>query len=149
MGVLRTVTPDELKKIIEAHAKWRRGEPDGARAYLADAYLAGANLSETTVLPTGESWKAYLEIVVPALLVADGRELAKVATEKHWTCHDWANCPMAAAFGVHDEHLIPLLHQPRARQFIQLFDAKLIPLLALPVAPVADQATAAAENKGE
>ena len=35
----------ELTRVLELHAKWRRGEPDGSRAYLAGADLAGADLA--------------------------------------------------------------------------------------------------------
>ena len=37
--------PEELKPILEAHAKWRCGQPEGARADLARADLARANLA--------------------------------------------------------------------------------------------------------
>ena len=37
------MTKDELKLILEEHAKWVRGE-GGKRAYLGGAYLEGANL---------------------------------------------------------------------------------------------------------
>lgn len=37
------------------------------------------------------------------------------------------NCPMAAAFGVVSENETPLLLRPRVREFVQYFDARLIP----------------------
>ena len=37
---------EELNKILEAHAKWRRGEEGGNRANLSDADLSDANLSD-------------------------------------------------------------------------------------------------------
>jgi hypothetical protein len=48
------MTPDELKAVLDLHAKWRAGEPEGKRAYLsyADlsyADLSGANLSGTNL----------------------------------------------------------------------------------------------------
>lgn len=44
---MKTYTPDELKIVLDKHAKWRRGEVDGDRADLADAYRnAPANRAE-------------------------------------------------------------------------------------------------------
>ena len=41
---VKTYTPDDLKRIIELHQKWRRGDPGGARANLRSANLRSANL---------------------------------------------------------------------------------------------------------
>ena len=98
------------------------------RADLSGANLYGANLKPTTILPTGETWKQYLDEVLPALLVAGGKSLGKVATKKNWDCHSWDNCPMAVAFNVKSIQEIPMLLRPRADQFIKFFDARLIPL---------------------
>ena len=38
-------TPDELRTILSAHAKWMRGEKGGSRANLTGADLTGANLT--------------------------------------------------------------------------------------------------------
>jgi hypothetical protein len=38
------VTKEEVKAVLDAHAKWARGETDGKRANLRGAYLEGANL---------------------------------------------------------------------------------------------------------
>lgn len=95
-------------------------------ANLMGAYLGGADLRGAT-MPGGETWAQYLADVVPALLVAGGHPLAEVATEKAWACHDWANCPMAGAFDAHSVDDVPLLYRPRAQEFIQFFDAHLIP----------------------
>jgi uncharacterized protein YjbI with pentapeptide repeats len=103
---------------------------NGANLYGASLYganLYGAKLSETTVMPNGETWKKYLSEVMPALLVAGGLTMAQVCDPAHWNCHDWNNCPMAAAFGVESEDQTPALLRPRVREFVQLFDAKLIP----------------------
>jgi len=43
------MTTEQLKDILDKHAKWRRGEPGGARANLADANLAGANLADANL----------------------------------------------------------------------------------------------------
>ena len=40
------MTPDELKKILERHGEWLRGNSGGVRAYLRGADLQGANLQE-------------------------------------------------------------------------------------------------------
>ena len=98
-----------------------------AGANLAGAYLAGAYLAENTRIDTGETWMVYLGDVVPSLLTAGGKTVEEVVASGAWDCHSWTNCPMAFAFGVHTEDEIPKLLQPRARQFIRFFDAKLIP----------------------
>ena len=114
-----------------AEASLARANLDGARlagARLARANLDGASLDEKTILPTGETWKEYLTVVVPALLTAGGKSLQEIATPKTWDCHTWENCPMAEAFGGHSLQDVPILLRPRAEQFIKFFDAKLIPL---------------------
>ena len=40
----KTPTKDELRDILEKHAKWLNSEAGGERAYLRGAYLRGANL---------------------------------------------------------------------------------------------------------
>ncbi len=103
---------------------------DLSSADLRSANLSSANLSSADLssaknfrLPTGELWSEYLTQTVPALLTAGGKSLAEVATVEHWECHGWDNCPMAAAFSVKSLDEIPILHRPRASQFVQLFDA--------------------------
>ena len=100
---------------------------DLSSANLSGANLRGANLKEAKnlVLPTGETWEQYLTETVPALLTAGGKPLESFG--EHFQCHDWTNCPMAHAFGVHDLNAIPILFRPRADQFIQLYDAGQIP----------------------
>ena len=95
-------------------------------ANLYGAYLRGADLRGATI-PTGETWEQYLDSVVPAFLTAGGKRLEEVATEEHWNCHDWNNCPTAAAFPGCGIEAVPVLLRPRAEQFIQFFDARLIP----------------------
>jgi len=104
-------------------------------ANLSAADLSAANLSDANLsaaknmkLPTGETWADYLSQTVPALLTAGGRPLSEVATAEHWNCHDWGNCPMAAAFGVSRIDDVPILYRPRAEQFVRLFDANQIKL---------------------
>lgn len=97
-------------------------------ANLRGADLVGAKFDDKTVMPYGETWREYLEHVVPQLLIAGGKPLAAVACEEHWKCNSWENCPMAAAFDVHSESDTPLLLRPRVREFVQLFDAGLIPM---------------------
>ena len=96
---------------------------------LVGANLVGANLDGARLvgarLDTGELWEEYLAQTVPALLIAGGQPLEGCID--HWQCHDWDNCPIAWAFQVKGIEDVPLLYQPRARQFVQLFDANLIP----------------------
>ena len=67
----------------------------------------------------------YVKETMPALLVAGGKTLAEVAAA--WDCHSWDNCPMAMAFSCHHIEEVPILFRPRVAQFVQLFDAKLLP----------------------
>ena len=96
-------------------------------ANLGGANLGGADLrgAKNLTLPTGETWEAYLTETVPALLTAGGKPMESFAD--HWQCHDWINCPIAHAFDVHELNDVPILLRPRAKQFIDLFDAKQIP----------------------
>ncbi len=108
-------------------------------ANLRDANLRDANLREADLrdadlrdaenppawLPTGETWSQYLTEVVPALLTAGGKPLEGFA--EHFQRHSWDNCPMAHAFSGHTLSDVPVLLRPRADQFIQFFDAGLIP----------------------
>ena len=97
---------------------------DGAN--LDGANLTRANLYENTTMPYGEKWSEYVSNVVPALLTAGGKSLSEVISTGCWECHEWANCPMHVAFGIDHESEAPVLLRPRVREFIQLFDAKLI-----------------------
>ena len=94
-------------------------------ADLHGADLSGATLDDSAEIEPNLTWKQYQDEVVPALLTAGGKALADVVSES-WECHDWTNCPMAIAFGVHDLETIPALYRERARQFIQFFDAKML-----------------------
>ena len=96
-------------------------------ANLSDANLSGANLSGA-YLGFSVGWDTYCDEVVPALLTAGGKKLEEVATEEHWTCHGWSNCPMAAAFSVDSIEKIPPLYRQAAETFIRFFDAGLIPM---------------------
>ena len=105
------------------------GGADLRGADLTGANLTGANLRRANlrdaILETGETFRQYLDEVVPALCRVGGKTLEEVAAT--WDCHSWDNCPMAVAFGVHDLEQIPILHRPRARQFLRLFDARVLP----------------------
>jgi len=99
-------------------------------ADLTGAYLTGADLKGaylTGAYLTNESFKDYLEQVVPALLTAGGKTVAEVVASGAWDCHEWSNCPMAFALGIKNEAEAPILLRPRVKEFIQLFDARLIP----------------------
>ena len=103
------------------------GGADLRGADLRGADLRGADLRGAW-LPTGELWETYLEQVVPALLTAGGRTLAEIVASGAWDCHSWVNCPLAVAFGVTAFSQVPPLHQPRASQFVQFHDARLLPV---------------------
>jgi hypothetical protein len=107
-------------------ANLTRANLDGAN--LDGANLTRANLDPSTKLDTGETFEVYLRDVLPALCAAGGRPIAEIITAQNWDCYSWDNCPMAEAFRVHSEEHVPPLLRPRVRQFIHLFDAKLIPL---------------------
>jgi hypothetical protein len=89
-------------------------------ADLRGANLRGANLSRVS-LPNGVKWETYISETVPALLTVGGKALADLRPA--FACHDWTNCPMAEAFGVHDLNKIPSLYRSEAALFVTLFDA--------------------------
>jgi hypothetical protein len=100
-------------------------------ANLRGANLSGANLSgayelDSAIMPGGFTFAVYKAEVVPALLAAGGRDPKEVAA-KSWDCHQWDNCPMAEAFGVHGIDEVPPLYREQARLFVQFFDANLLP----------------------
>ncbi len=103
-----------------------------AGANLADADLAGAKNIETCRLDTGETVKEYREQVVPALIAAGGKSLSDLDVAASWNCHKWENCPMHAVFGISSESEAPILHRPRVKQFVQLFDAGWLPAETIP-----------------
>ena len=90
-------------------------------ANLRSADLRGANLSDA------EKWEQYLTEVVPALLTAGGKSLLEILESGAWKCNSWENCPMHVAFGANNLQQVPVLFRPRAQEFIQFFDADLIP----------------------
>lgn len=162
------MTSDELAEVLQAHAKWLRGEDGGkfADLHFADlhgadlrgAYLRGANLrwanlrganlrgadlseadlneanlNDDTILPTGETYKVYLAEVVPQLLLAGERGVEAI---RKWGGHEWTDCPMHIAFDITSPAQAPALLRPRIEQFVQLYDAGLIPQPAVPGAEV-------------
>jgi len=150
------MTPDQIKTILDAHARWLRGEPGVERADLSSANLRGANLSsadlrganlgdadlrgadliradlrganlEESALIARDIRYGDLLAILPELLAAGGKPLAEVVTREHLTCHSWANCPMAAAFDAHDGiDDVPLAWRPWASLFIWAFDSGLL-----------------------
>lgn len=109
---------------------------DGAfldRANIQGANLHGARFSVAS-MTTGEPWWMYLTHVVPALLTAGGKALEGCVP--HWDYHNWGHCPMSWAFDATTLQDVPVLLRPRALQFMQLFDAGLLPC---PVAQVAQK----------
>jgi hypothetical protein len=131
---------EELDQILKEHEKWLTSNyKEGKRADLSGVNLSGANLFgadlsradlsradlSRTNLPSGETFEQYNEVVIKELCTVTGKSLEDVA--KHWDCHNWDNCPMAFVFDVKSENNIPLLYKPRVMEFIQYFDAKLLP----------------------
>ena len=124
---------DALEQAVADNARLDNARLDSCNlvnANLINARLDNASLANAR-LPTGETWDEYITQVVPALLTAGGRELAAVATEQTWACHTWENCPIAEAFETHGLFDVPMLLRPRVEQFLQLFDARVIPLEAV------------------
>ncbi len=138
---------EQLKTTLADHALWLADDNrQGKRAILSGANLSGASLRGANlsgvnlsgadlsgadlrgaILQTGERWEAYLVEVVPALLTAGGKSVAQIVASGAWQCHSWDNCPMAIAFGVNAPDKTPRLLHTRVEQFVQLFDAGLIP----------------------
>src|SRR3990167_9286646 len=96
----------------------------GANLSWADLSGAKIKISPDTRIETGETWKEYLDEVVPSLLKIAGN----IVKPDAWECHEWTSCPMARAFAVDDLSKIPALYRPRVKQFVRYFDAKLIPM---------------------
>lgn len=109
-------------------ADFRRSNLDDVDLQGADlqgADFQGAKNVETIILDTNGTMHDYIEQIMPALLVAGGKTIEEVAAG--WDCHDWGNCPMSIAFSVHRLDDVPILFRLRARQFVDLFDARLLP----------------------
>jgi hypothetical protein len=110
---------------------------DLSGVHLRDADLTGAKNIDSMVMPDGLTFAEYKRDVVPALLTAGGKTLDEIREAGAWDCHDWSNCPMHVAFGVNhaSEMVGPFaIYRQRAYEFIQFFDAGLIPAPWEPVA---------------
>jgi hypothetical protein len=110
------------------------------RADLREADLFGAKNIDSMVMPDGLTFAEYKRDVVPALLTAGGKTLDEIREAGAWDCHEWSNCPMHVAFGVYHttEMVGPFaIYRQRADEFIQFFDAGLIPAPWEPVAALA------------
>ena len=135
-SVLFSIEAESWKIAVEAAVKSRAdlswANLSGADLSWSDIYgsdlsranLYGARMAPDTHIETGETWKEYLDEVVPSLLKAAGN----IVKPDAWKCHEWTNCPMAQAFAVDDLSKIPALYRPRVKQFVRYFDAKLIPM---------------------
>jgi hypothetical protein len=114
-------------------------------ADLSEANMREANLSmakniDSMVMPDGLTFADYKRDVVPALLTAGGKTLDEIREAGAWDCHEWSNCPMHVAFGVnHTSEMVGpfAIYRQRAYEFIQFFDAGLIPAPWEPVAALA------------
>jgi hypothetical protein len=61
-------------------------------------------------------------------LLAAGGRLDEALNPQHWECHEWQNCPMAAAFGVTCLERVPSVWREKAEFFVRQFDCGLIRL---------------------
>jgi hypothetical protein len=61
-------------------------------------------------------------------LLAAGNRLQEALKPEHWECHEWQNCPMAAAFGVRNLEQVPAEWREKAEFFVGQFDCGLIRL---------------------
>jgi uncharacterized protein YjbI with pentapeptide repeats len=102
-------------------------DADLSGAVLSDAVLIGAVMSGDCTMADGLKFSQYVNDVVPALLTAGGKTLETILASGCWECHSWNNCPMAVAFGIDAPSKGPPLLRARIKEFVQLFDAKLIP----------------------
>ena len=60
-------------------------------------------------------------------LTGGGKTLAEVCAPEHWNCHEWTNCPTAAAYnGANCISQLPADKQFLGSLFISLFDAGLL-----------------------
>ncbi|MDK3160196.1 pentapeptide repeat-containing protein [Kamptonema cortianum] len=91
---------------------------------LRDTNLRGANLQGAT-LPRGEVYEVYLKTVIPYLCTYRGKTLAEVAAA--WDCHEWSNCPMHVALGIHHPKQAPVEVRQQVEEFVALFDAGALP----------------------
>ncbi len=101
-----------------------------SRSNLIDANLSRSNLLGTNLIGanlTGEIWEEYIKNVVPTLLQAGGKSLEEILATGCWDCHSWQNCPMSVAFNIKKASEAPILLKPRVKQFVALFDLKIIP----------------------
>ena len=103
-----------------------------ARADLTDAVLTRAVLTDVKNvgdfrMTDGMKFNDYKRDVVPALLTAGGKTMAEIQASNCWECHDWGNCPMHVAFGITSPDQGPPLLRARIKEFVQFFDARLIP----------------------
>ncbi len=110
---------------------------DLSAADLRDADLRDAKNVGDFTMPDGLLFSEYLRDVVPALLTAGGKTIEQIVAAGAWECHEWSNCPMAVAFGIVDQQHAPPLLRARVREFVQFFDAGLIPCPAPKVEPPA------------
>ena len=123
-------------------------EADLSGVHLSDADLTGAKNIDSMVMPDGLTFAEYKRDVVPALLTAGGKTLDEIREAGAWDCHEWSNCPMHVAFGVNNTSEIVgpfAIYRQRADEFIQFFDAGLIPAPWEPVAAIS-RATGAADE---
>ena len=80
------VSADELKRVLEDHAKWLAHDPQGKRADLSGANLRGANLSGADLRD------ADLGLAVPVIPNIDAAILSAIENGGSLNMQEWHTC---------------------------------------------------------
>jgi hypothetical protein len=94
-------------------------------AEYADLSGCAALTAEKIKGPLIAKIRAFVNADLISLLSAGGR-IEEALKPEHWECHEWQNCPMAAAFGVVNLDQIPSKWRDKAEFFARQFDCGLI-----------------------
>ncbi len=94
-----------------------------------EAALAVANTDGEIPVLTAITLDAYQAPGGPMerLLTAGGQTIQQILRSGAWSCHDWNNCPVHAAFGANVIDDVPGPWQAEASRFINLFDGRFLP----------------------
>lgn len=126
----------ELHHVNFSRAKLVGADLSGANFIFSDIFqsnFAGAIFSDDTVIETADTWREYLDSVVPALLTAGGKTVEQIVKAGAWDPSSWppgptwVHTPVGVAFGVPDHDELPKLLWPRVVQFDWYFVNDLIP----------------------
>jgi hypothetical protein len=114
MGIIKAVTPEELKAVLEAHGKWLRGESGegSARANLDGANLDGANLARAN-LARANLARANLDGAYLAGANLDGAYLAGANLDGAYLAgakiSDTTRLPEGVSFAEFRDSVVPAL----------------------------------------